>query len=160
MYIRTYTALLCTTVPVYIYIQNVVIFVCHICIWMLWGVWEWVECSRKQVDEVKRLTTEVEELKRQDQHFRQKEAELAKKERVSQTVVTIHLVHVELAHIWITSDRNEVWAWDLCHSTTLVEVAKNFVPLNVKGRDKVLYLLLKSMVHGMQCRAPVYSTVY
>ena len=47
-------------------------------------------------------------------------------------------LHVELAHR-ITTDRNEVWAQDLYHSTALVEGAKCSVPLIVKKHCKVLY---------------------
>ena len=61
----------------------------------------------------------------------------------------LYSVHVELAHIriWITSDRNEVWTWDLYHSTALVEAPRNLAPLNVIGHGKVPYQKprLKSM---------------
>ena len=36
-------------------------------------------------------------------------------------------------NIWTTSDRNEIWARDLHHSTELVEVAKSLALSNVKG---------------------------
>ena len=51
----------------------------------------------------------------------------------------------------ITSDRNEVWAWDLYHSTALVEAAKSLSPLNVIGYGEVLYQKpqLKFMEHGI-----------
>ena len=41
-------------------------------------------------------------------------------------------------HIWITLDRNEVWARDLHHFTALVEAAKSLAPSNVpvKGHGK------------------------
>ena len=58
-----------------------------------------------------------------------------------------------MAHI-ITSDRNEIWARDLCHSTALVEAAKNLAPSNIKGHGKVPYQKpwLKSMVNGVHLR--------
>ena len=62
----------------------------------------------------------------------------------------LYLIHVELAHIKITSDRNER-AWDLYHLTALVEAAKSLAPLDVIGHGKVPYQKpwLKSM--GTQC---------
>ena len=45
----------------------------------------------------------------------------------------LYLVHLELAHIRITSDRKEVWARDLHHSTAFVEAAKSLVVSNVIG---------------------------
>ena len=42
-----------------------------------------------------------------------------------------------LAHIKI-SDRNEIWAWDLYHSTALVKAAKSLVLSNVKGQDLLI----------------------
>ena len=51
----------------------------------------------------------------------------------------LYLVHVELTHIKISSDKNEIWAWDLYHSTALIEVAKSSVPSNIIGHGKVLY---------------------
>ena len=63
----------------------------------------------------------------------------------------LYLVHVELAYmyvrIWITSDRNEVWAQELYLSTALVEAAKSLVLSNVIGHGKVPYQKpwLKSM---------------
>ena len=53
----------------------------------------------------------------------------------------VYSVHVELANIRISinSDRNEIWAWDLYHSTALVEAAKSLVLSNVIGHGKVPY---------------------
>ena len=48
------------------------------------------------------------------------------------TQTHLYLVHIELAQI-ITSDRNEVWVWDLYHSTALVEAAKSLALSNVIG---------------------------
>ena len=58
----------------------------------------------------------------------------------------MYLVHVELAHIRI-SDRSEIWAWDLYHSTVLFEAAKSLALSNIIGRGKVPYQKpqLKSM---------------
>ena len=62
----------------------------------------------------------------------------------------LYLVHVELAHIkiWITS---KICAWDLYHSTALVEAAKTLVLSNVIGHGKVPYQKpgLKSMANGV-----------
>ena len=51
----------------------------------------------------------------------------------------------------ITLDRNEIWAQDLYHSTTLIEAAKSLVPSNVKGHGKIPYQKprLKSVAHGI-----------
>ena len=71
--------------------------------------------------------------------------------------VTLYLIHVELAHIKI-SDRNEIWAWDLHHSTALVEVAKSLAPSNVKGHGEVLYLKPWLKSNGTW-RIPEYSSI-
>ena len=55
-------------------------------------------------------------------------------------------------------------AWDLYHSTALVEVAKSLAPLNIVGHGKVPYLTprLESMVHAVhpciaQCISEMHS---
>ena len=50
------------------------------------------------------------------------------------SIISLYSIHIELAHIriWITLDRNEIWAQDLYHSTALIESAKNLAPSNVK----------------------------
>ena len=60
--------------------------------------------------------------------------------------------------IWITSDRNEIWAWDF---TALVEVVKSLSLSNIKENSKVPYQKpqLKSVAHGVypriaQCVVP------
>ena len=76
----------------------------------------------------------------------------------------LHLVHVELAHIkiWITSDRNEIWARDLYHSTALVEAAKSLALSNVIGHGEVPYQKprLKSMAHAVHPRSTAYIAMY
>ena len=63
--------------------------------------------------------------------------------------VILYLVHVNII-IKITSDRNKIWAWDLQHSTALIEVVKSLVP-SVKGHAEVPYQKprLKSMASAM-----------
>ena len=53
--------------------------------------------------------------------------------------------------IKITSDRTEIWAWDLYHSTALVEVAKSLTLSKVIGYGKVPCQKL-SMAHGINPR--------
>ena len=55
--------------------------------------------------------------------------------------------HIHCIRIWMTLDRNEIWAQDLYHSTALVEAAKKFRPSNVERCGKVPYQKpqLKSM---------------
>ena len=45
----------------------------------------------------------------------------------------MYLIHIELAHIRICMDRNEIWVRDLYHSTALIEVAKSLALSNVIG---------------------------
>ena len=78
-------------------------------------------------------------------------------------------VYVELAHkklclkIWITLDKNEIWAWDLYHSTALVEAVK-FSTLKRKGHGKVLYQKhqLKSIVYTciVQCISEIANSMW
>ena len=51
----------------------------------------------------------------------------------------------------LTSDRNEIWARDLYHSTALVEAAKSLALSNITEYGKVLYQKpwLKCMAHGV-----------
>ena len=44
------------------------------------------------------------------------------------------VAYIELAHkcIKITSNRNEIWAWELYHSTSLIETVKKFSALKHK----------------------------
>ena len=60
--------------------------------------------------------------------------------RWTQDTVVLYSVHVELAHIGIgiTFDRNEIWAWDLYHSTALDEAVKNSAPLSAKNAGKIV----------------------
>ena len=63
-----------------------------------------------------------------------------------------------------TSDRNEVWAWNLYHSTAFVEAAKSLALSNVIGHGKVPYQKprLKPMAHAVhpriaQCISAMHS---
>ena len=60
----------------------------------------------------------------------------------------LYLIHIELTHGIITSDRNEIWVWDLYHSTALVEVVKSLAPSNVKDMAKYRTKNLGYKVYG------------
>ena len=51
-------------------------------------------------------------------------------------------------NLGITLGRNKIWAWDLYHSTALIEVVKSLTPLNVKGSGKVPYQKTSAKVYG------------
>ena len=78
----------------------------------------------------------------------------------------LYLVHIELAHtcmkIWITSNRNEIWAQDLYHSTAVVEAVKRVALLNVIGHGKVPYQKpwLKFMAQTVHLHSTAYIAMY
>ena len=69
----------------------------------------------------------------------------------------LYLIHIELAHYKNNFRQDEIWAWDLYHSTALFEEVKSLTSSNVKEHGEVPYQ--KPQQNSMaQCISAMHGT--